>query len=112
MGSQVAHCAPVEEAIDGLSISLRTTTVLQHWECDCHTRQDPVPVLPLGELCTQLCRFTQGEKVVEMLLTHLFRSRLGRGGRRMREGGRLPPSQLKPQMSWRGQHIIAMETPQ
>lgn len=85
VGSWVAHCAPVEKAIDGLSISLWTDTILQHRESICYTSCSCVQ--PMGELCTQLCRFTQGEKVVKMLLIHLFCSRLDQEGRQTRRGG-------------------------
>lgn len=56
-----------------------------------------VPVQPQGALCTQLWRCTQGENVVEMLLTHLFCSRSDRGGE---EG--VASYTAEPQMSRRG----------
>ncbi|CAB1439828.1 unnamed protein product [Pleuronectes platessa] len=52
----VAHGAPVEKAIDGLSISLWTHTILLHREGVC------CAPCSIGELCTQLCRFTQGDR--------------------------------------------------
>lgn len=49
-----------------------------------------VAVQPMGELCTQICRFSQGEKVAEMLLTHQVCSRFDQEGRQARwEGGLL-----------------------
>lgn len=93
MGSQVAHCAPAEKAINGLSISLWTNSILQHRESVCHTCSCAAHGRGVH---TQLCRFTQGENVVKMLLTCLFCSRLDQETRQTRRGGAVPPAQLTP----------------
>lgn len=111
MGSRVAHCATVEKAIDGLSISLWTDSILQYREGVCLTRWDPGPVQPMGELCTQLCRFTQGEKVVKMLLIHLILLTFGPRRQKDKEGRGLPSFTVKPPNVMEGAaHCIAMET--
>lgn len=67
---------------------------------------------PWESCAHKIRRFTQGEKVVKMLLTHLFCSRLDQEGRQMRRWGVGGTSCTAepPQMSRRGWHIIAMET--
>lgn len=89
-------CAPVEKAIDGLSISLWTNAIVQ----DRTVFATQGSILSLcsqwKSCCTKLCRCTQREKVVKMLLTHLFCSRLDQEGRQTTQGGWEPPSQLKP----------------
>lgn len=76
VGSQVAHCAPVGKAIDGLSISLWTEGVcLPHMAGSCccaHSSVDSHKV----------------KRWPRCMLTHLFCSRLDQEGRQTgREGG-------------------------
>lgn len=95
MGSQVTHCAPVEEAVDSPGISLWTVTVLQYRKCVCHTWQDPAPVQPAdgGGACAH--NAVESQKVKRWwrcrLLTRLFCSRFVQEGRLLRRGvGCLP----------------------
>lgn len=77
VGSQVAYVAlwrKQSTASAFLYGPTLTYSAVCGWVCVCvwSTRQNVSPAQPKGELCTQLCKFTQGEKVTEMLLTHLL----------------------------------------
>lgn len=88
-------CAPVEKAIDGLSISLWTDTIV--WYRSVFAPQGSILSLcSQWKSCAHNCGCTQREKVVEMLLAPLFCSRLDQEGRQTTLGGWVPPSQLKP----------------
>lgn len=106
MGSQVAHCATAEKAINGLSISLWTNSILQDRKGVCPTCSSAAHGIYEQ---TQFCRFTQGENVVKMLLTRQFCSRMDQEARQTWKGGVAAPTQLTPKCH-EGGGIISMKT--
>lgn len=90
MGSQVARCAPIEEAVDSLGISLWTVTVLQYRKCVCHCAHNAVHAHKVKRW-SGCC-----------LLTHLFRSRLVQKGRQRRRGVGCLPYCCTPKCHWGG----------